>query len=139
VARALYYMPESLVFETRWGEFFSIYVILQAALDPRVCSVCNKMSIRSKKTKFLASRARPVRRTYNLTILPLSMSRFSRQCGILNILQPYRPPRSGTGIALLYLDKRYIAASYCVSEISLFSSVRLATSWTSDVSEIEYL
>jgi hypothetical protein len=30
------------------------------------------------------------------------MSRLSRQCGILNIWQPYRPPRSVTGIALLF-------------------------------------
>jgi hypothetical protein len=30
------------------------------------------------------------------------MSRLSRQCGILNISQPYRPPRSVKGIALLY-------------------------------------
>jgi hypothetical protein len=39
-----------------------------------------------------------------LTTLPLSLSRLPNECGILNISQPYRPPRPITGIALLYGD-----------------------------------
>jgi hypothetical protein len=39
-----------------------------------------------------------------LTTLSLSMSQLSKQCGILSITQPYRPPRPVTGIALLYFS-----------------------------------
>jgi hypothetical protein len=39
-----------------------------------------------------------------LTNLPLSVSRLSRQCRILIIPQPYRPPRPVTGVALLLLQ-----------------------------------
>jgi hypothetical protein len=39
-----------------------------------------------------------------LTTLPPSVSRLSRQCGILNISQSYRPPQSVAGIALLHGD-----------------------------------
>jgi hypothetical protein len=39
-----------------------------------------------------------------------SVSRFSRQCGILNISQPYRPPRPVMGIFFLHEDPIYLQA-----------------------------
>jgi hypothetical protein len=53
---------------------------------------------------FQGSKAQRVRRADNLTAIYEPMSRLSKQCGILNISQPYRPPRPVTGIALLYGD-----------------------------------
>jgi hypothetical protein len=41
---------------------FSIYLILPAALGPRVYSASNKMSIRSIEIMFLESRALPMRK-----------------------------------------------------------------------------
>jgi hypothetical protein len=57
------------------------------------------MSTRSIKIIFLGVECG---RCVGLTALPLAMSRLSIQCGILNNLEPYRPPRPVTGIALLF-------------------------------------
>jgi hypothetical protein len=51
-----------------------------------------------KKLMFLGTKVRLVRGADNLTAI---YEPSSRQCGILNISQPYRPPRPVTGIALL--------------------------------------
>jgi hypothetical protein len=57
VVKVLCYKLEDYVFETRGGEFFSIYLILQAALGPGVHSAFTILSTRSRKlTMFLGSK-----------------------------------------------------------------------------------
>jgi hypothetical protein len=62
------------------------------------CSATNRNEY--QKIILLVERGRNVR----LTTLPPSVSRLSRECGILSIPQLYRPPRPGKGIALLLHD-----------------------------------
>jgi hypothetical protein len=50
---------------------------------------------------YLGSRARPTRMDGNLTAICEPIV-YTRQCGILNISQHYRPPRPVTGTALLF-------------------------------------
>jgi hypothetical protein len=44
-------------------------------------------------------------RCVGLTTLPPSVSRLSRQCGILNISQPCRPSRPVTGISFIWIKR----------------------------------
>jgi hypothetical protein len=62
--KALCYRPEGLRFDTRWSNyiFFLICVILSAAQGPEIYSASNR-------NMFLGRRARPVRRTDNLTAI----------------------------------------------------------------------
>jgi hypothetical protein len=96
----LCYKPESSeVRDPMRSINFLIYLILQAALGPRVYSASNRNEYQEHKNVLGAvERGRCV----GLTTLPPSVSRLYRQCEILNISQPYRPPRPVTGVALLY-------------------------------------
>jgi hypothetical protein len=75
---------------------FLIHLILPAAPGPGVYSASNRNEYQKKMC--LGSRARPVRK-FDLTAIS---ERLSRESGILNMSQPYRPPRPVTAIALLF-------------------------------------
>jgi hypothetical protein len=50
------------------NEYFSIYIILPATLDPRVYSASNRNELQEKKM-FLGSKVRTVRRAHNVTAI----------------------------------------------------------------------
>jgi hypothetical protein len=72
-----------------------------------------EMNTRSKKSFLGVECGRGVR----LTTLQPSVSLLSRQCGILNISQPYKPSQPITGIALLYFVYFYSKFSFAVLKL----------------------
>jgi hypothetical protein len=87
----------------RW--ISSIYLNFPAALGSGVYSASNRNEHQKNKKCFGGVERG---RCLGLTTLPPSVSRLSRQYGILNISHPYRPSRPVMGIALLYFYIHYL-------------------------------
>jgi hypothetical protein len=71
------------------------------------------MSTRSRKIMFREGGGVKRGRCLGLTTLPPCVSRLSRQCGILNISQPCRPPWPVTGTVLIFKHEVFLDKVSC--------------------------
>jgi hypothetical protein len=90
---------------------FKLYkgVLTWKAISDRLQKPCYLRGVihdRSRKQRADVGKYSSVNGT---TLLP-SLSRLAKQCGILNLSQPYRPPQPFTGIVLLF----YHTVLYCI-------------------------
>jgi hypothetical protein len=95
VVKALGYKSEGRGFETRWREILHL---------PNPSGRSRPWGLLSLLQKLVPETFLGVKCGWRVGLIALlpSMSRLSRQCGILNISQPYRSRRPVTGIALLF-------------------------------------
>jgi hypothetical protein len=95
--------------------FLSIYLTFPAELGPGVqsASSSNEYHEQKKYCVWEVERSRHVK----LSTLRPTVRRLSRQCRILNILQPYGPPRSVTWIGFTSLVLQYFFI-FAISHVS---------------------
>jgi hypothetical protein len=99
LAEALCYKPESRRLESRWGHCTFSHL-------PNPCSRIMTL-VYTRPLTHTSIRNLPAGRakrgpSLRFTSSPPSVSQLSRQYGVLDVSQPYRPERLVTGLALLY-------------------------------------